>query len=56
MEQKNEVQKKKDKVALFKLNPPQTQYTILPPKTGMAEIKFVITVAPHKDICPQGRT
>ena len=36
--------------------PPQTQKTSFVPKTGTAEIKLVITVAPHKDICPQGRT
>ena len=26
------------------------------PNTGRAETRFVITVAPHRDICPQGRT
>ena len=33
--------------------PPQTQKTSFVPKTGTAEIKLVITVAPHKDIWPQ---
>ena len=27
-----------------------------PPQTGMAETKFVITVAPQNLICPQGKT
>jgi len=26
------------------------------PKYGIAESKFVMTVAPQKDICPQGKT
>jgi len=26
------------------------------PINGMAEARFVITVAPQKDICPHGRT
>jgi hypothetical protein len=26
------------------------------PKKGIAENKFVITVAPQNDICPQGNT
>jgi hypothetical protein len=30
--------------------------TISCPTQGMALIKFVITVAPHNDICPYGST
>jgi len=30
--------------------------TISSPINGMAEARFVITVAPQKDICPHGRT
>lgn len=37
-------------------NPPQSQTTISLPKNGIAENKLVITVAPQKDICPQGKT
>jgi len=37
-------------------NPPHSHLTIKSPRYGMAEIKFVITVAPQKDICPHGRT
>jgi len=37
-------------------NPPQTHITIVPPQYGILEIKLVITVAPQKDICPQGST
>jgi len=29
---------------------------MLSPTTGIAENKFVMTVAAHKDICPQGNT
>lgn len=37
-------------------NPPHIHITLLLPMYGMAEKMFVITVAPQKDICPQGRT
>lgn len=37
-------------------NPPQTQITISVPKKGIVANKLVITVAPQKDICPQGNT
>lgn len=37
-------------------NPPHNQNTISSPIHGIAENKFVITVAPQKDICPQGNT
>ena len=43
-------------VALSTANPPHNQVTSLGPKYGKAENKFVITVAPQKLICPQGRT
>jgi hypothetical protein len=43
-------------VALSTANPPQTHWTIISPIYGIAESKFVITVAPQNDICPQGRT
>jgi len=36
--------------------PPHNHKTNFGPSTGTAENKFVITVAPHKLICPQGRT
>jgi hypothetical protein len=40
------------KVALLTENPPQMNSTISCPTQGIALIKLVITVAPHKDICP----
>jgi hypothetical protein len=36
--------------------PPHNHETIESPIKGIAETKFVITVAPHKLICPQGKT
>lgn len=36
--------------------PPHTHSTKDFPKYGIAEIKFVMTVAPQNDICPHGRT
>jgi len=42
--------------ALSTANPPQIQYTISFPMMGIALNKLVITVAPQKDICPQGKT
>lgn len=48
--------KNRDNVALLMEKPPQIQITIEMPIFGIAEIKFVITVAPQKDIWPQGRT
>ncbi len=38
------------------LKPPQTHCTMSLPINGIADNKFVITVAPQKDICPQGKT
>lgn len=43
-------------MALSTANPPQIQLTNMVPKYGMADNKLVITVAPQKDICPQGKT
>jgi hypothetical protein len=43
-------------VALLTENPPQIHSTKNCPKYGMAESKFVITVAPQNDICPHGKT
>jgi len=37
-------------------NPPHIHSTRVFPRYGMAEKIFVITVAPQKDICPQGST
>jgi hypothetical protein len=37
-------------------NPPHNQITKLFPKYGIVTNKFVITLAPQKDICPQGKT
>ena len=37
-------------------NPPHSHCTIDVPMYGMADKRLVITVAPQKDICPQGRT
>lgn len=48
--------KNRVRVALSTANPPHSQFTILGPKSGMAEKRLVITVAPQKDICPQGKT
>jgi hypothetical protein len=35
---------------------PHNQIVIIFPHTGMVESRLVITVAPHKDIWPQGKT
>lgn len=48
--------KKRFKVGLSTANPPHNQVTMSPPTRGIAEKSLVITVAPQKDICPQGRT
>ena len=44
------------RVALPTEYPPHNQKTIWSPTYGMAEKKLVITVAPQKDIWPQGNT
>jgi hypothetical protein len=43
-------------VALSTAKPPHNHCTKVVPIKGIAESKFVITVAPQKDICPQGKT
>lgn len=48
--------KKRVSVALSTENPPQTHWTRSVPMQGIADKRFVITVAAQKDICPQGRT
>jgi hypothetical protein len=48
--------KNRFKVALSTANPPQIHSTRDFPIYGMAEKRLVITVAPQKLICPQGRT
>ena len=44
------------RVELSTENPPHNHVTILSPTNGIAENKLVITVAPQKLICPQGKT
>jgi len=48
--------KKRERVGEFTLKPPHNQVTMCFPKIGIAETKFVITVAPQNLICPQGKT
>jgi hypothetical protein len=43
-------------VALSTANPPHTHCTISFPTQGIADSRFVITVAPQNDICPHGST
>jgi len=43
-------------VALSTANPPQIHSTSIFPTYGIAENKFVITVAPQNLICPHGKT
>jgi len=43
-------------VALSTAKPPHNHSTRIDPIYGIAENKFVITVAPQNLICPQGRT
>lgn len=43
-------------VALSTAKPPQIHWTSSVPMYGIAENKFVITVAPQNDICPHGST
>ena len=49
-------EKKRVRVALSTAKPPHIHITRSPPIYGMAENRLVITVAPQKDIWPQGRT
>lgn len=48
--------KKRVSVALSTEKPPQIHWTNMSPMYGTADSRFVITVAPQKDICPHGRT
>lgn len=43
-------------VALSTEKPPQIHCTSVSPKYGIADKRFVITVAPQNDICPHGST
>lgn len=49
-------EKNRFKVGFLTENPPQIHSTINWPINGIVEIKLVITVAPQKDIWPQGNT
>jgi len=49
-------EKNRVNVALSIEYPPHSHWTKLIPKYGIADKRFVITVAPQKDICPQGNT
>ena len=49
-------EKNRFKVELLIENPPQIHITNMFPIYGMIDIRFVITVAPQKDIWPQGST
>lgn len=48
--------KNRVRVALSTEKPPQIHSTREVPIYGIAERRFVITVAPQNDICPHGRT
>lgn len=48
--------KKRVRVALSTEKPPQIHSTRVVPMYGIADRRFVITVAPQKDICPHGST
>lgn len=48
--------KNRFRVALSTENPPHTHSTNIFPAYGIADRRFVITVAPQNDICPHGRT
>lgn len=50
------IAKNRFKVALSTANPPHIHSTRVFPMYGMAENKFVMTVAPQNLICPQGST
>ena len=43
-------------VALSTEKPPQIHSTRVVPMYGIADSRFVITVAPQNDICPHGNT
>lgn len=48
--------KNRVRVALSTEKPPQIHSTSVVPMYGMADSRLVMTVAPQKDICPQGKT
>jgi len=48
--------KNRVRVALLIEKPPQSHSTMDDPTYGIADKRFVITVAPQNDICPHGRT
>jgi hypothetical protein len=48
--------KNRVKVALSTAKPPQIHCTNICPRYGIADNKFVITVAAQNDICPQINT
>jgi hypothetical protein len=48
--------KNRVRVALSTAKPPHTHSTNSFPTYGIAERRFVITVAPQNDICPHGNT
>lgn len=50
------IAKNRFRVACPTENPPQSHWTINLPMKGIADTRFVITVAPQKDIWPQGST
>lgn len=50
------IEKNRFKVGFETLNPPHSQWVNLIPIIGIVDKRFVITVAPHNDICPHGRT
>lgn len=49
-------EKNRFRVGVLTEKPPHSHCTIFSPSRGIAEARFVITVAPQKDICPQGKT
>ena len=49
-------EKNRFKVELLIENPPHSHWTICFPKNGIADKRFVMTVAPQNDICPHGKT
>lgn len=50
------MEKNRLSVGFSTLNPPHSQYIILVPMSGIVDRRFVMTVAPHRDICPHGST
>jgi len=49
-------EKNRIKVGALTEKPPHNQLTIISPQIGIADIRFVITVAAQNDICPHGST